>query len=146
MAAAATEISPKEMRFARYLLEGVNKSLAYTRSGYKASNQRVAIVGAQQVAARPRVQKYLKELQEGLHKRNRMTLEKKLEYLEEIIGTPTNEITGAEPIAQGYNAQGVPTMPCKLKALELHAKLTGDLKDTLRIEADESIIDLFKGA
>lgn len=91
-----------------------------------------------------------------------LTIEKKLRYLAKVVLTPVSDVDPTSPLCQEYTAnwmggrQGrlmrgnLPTgnekeeqpeteivkikMPCKLRALELHAKLSGELTDKVEVE------------
>ena len=71
----------------------------------------------------------IQELQKKAAERTGLTIEKKLESLEQIFFAKPSEAAHDHPLSEMKMSKAGPyfAFPDKLKALELHAKLSGDL-------------------
>lgn len=129
------ELTAKEMMFCRFIIAGQSKATAYVSAGYSANSPESASSAGCQLAQRPRVAIYLKELREAAFTANVLSLAEKRDYLSRLVRTPISQIDATSDLAQGQKFDretGVMTelkIPDKLKALELDAKLAGELKE-----------------
>ena len=76
-----------------------------------------------------------------------LTLADKLKFLAEVVQTNVGEINEDSRLCQEFTdevtAMGAKKkykMPCKLRALELHAKLSGELSDKVQVSADADLL------
>jgi hypothetical protein len=135
--ASDRELTEKERTFCRNLISGMNQRTAYLSAGYNASSTESADAAASQVKARPRVSEYLRQLREAAFTANVLTLAEKRDYLARAVRTPISAISADSDLAQGikYDREGNAELriPDKLKALELDAKLAGELKEQAQV-------------
>lgn len=75
-----------------------------------------------------------------------LTLAEKLDFLASIVRTPVGDLHPRSPLAQEwieetseFGSKTKVKMPCKLRALELHAKLSGELSDKVQVSADDDL-------
>lgn len=135
--ASDRELTEKERNFCRNLIGGMNQRTAYLSAGYNASSTESADAAASQVKARPRVSEYLRQLREAAFTANVLSLAEKRDFLARAVRTPLSSISADSDLAQGikYDREGNAELkiPDKLKALELDAKLAGELKEQVTV-------------
>jgi Terminase small subunit len=106
---------------------------AYIEAGYKPGTQKQAHEAASKLARRPEVSKYLSELQESAYLANVLSLAEKRSFLADITRTPIGKVSLDSPLANSaryHDGELVEIrMPDKIKALELDAKLAGELRN-----------------
>ena len=123
-------------RFAELVAQGESLRAAYEQAGYAARGER-AREGGKRLLARADVQAYIAEIQATVSERCRgtaeLTLERKLHFLARTVLTGAGRVKPEDDWWQGYRELANGTvevkMPCKLRALELHAKLSGEWSD-----------------
>lgn len=143
----------REMAYVRnHYIKGMPKYRAYREAGYMASTMTAAWQGARQVEKRPRVQAYIKQVQEKLALKEQaevdnefLTFEEKRKYLAKIVRTPIARVDEFDEIVsevkESVDGSKTIKMPDKLKALELDSRLTGDFKDRIALEVSEKVLE-----
>ena len=126
-------VSAKEAQFCRFVAAGDKQSTAYMKAGYNAATMNSAYVCASQLMRRPRIAAYLRSLRESTWVANVLSLAEKRAYLADVVRTPVGEVDEKSPLCQSFKVDGEGKIeyktPDKLKALELDAKLAGELKE-----------------
>lgn len=129
-------MKPREAHYCRLRMTGLSQAKAYMAAGYSAKNVNSASVCATYLERRPRVQAYLRSLREATWTANVLSLAEKRNFLAEVVRTPVSTISEDSPLAQKLKVTTSEKgeykeieMPNKLKALELDAKLAGELKE-----------------
>lgn len=78
-------------------------------------------------------------LREAEWKANVLSAQEKRAFLADIVRTPVGEVTENSPLCQSYKIDNEGKieykMPDKLKALELDAKLAGELREQAQVSA-----------
>jgi len=77
---------------------------------------------------------YAKRVEQKLENRF-LSLDEKREFLRQVVTTPVDAVVGTR-LHQGYSKGGAPTMPDKLRALELDAKLAGEFRERVEVQVD----------
>ncbi|MCF7675527.1 MAG: terminase small subunit [Akkermansiaceae bacterium] len=128
-------LTSRQQRFCEFVAAGETQTDAWLRAGYKVSRN-VARRNAAESLTKPDIKAHLAELRAPQTAKAKMTKERKLIFLAEIIRTPIGEIGPDSPLCQEFSEifsekGGTSTrikMPDKLRALELHSKLVGDFE------------------
>lgn len=124
----------KQLQYCRFRACGDSQASAYIKAGYNASNAKSAAVCASQLEKRPGVSAYLQSLRKSTYLANALSIEEKRDFLATVVRTPVGEIDEKSPLCQSYKVdkegQIEYKMPDKLRALELDAKLAGELKES----------------
>jgi hypothetical protein len=128
-------VTPKQARFCHLVSLGMPMGQAMFEAGYHPKDKKSASEQANKLMKSFPVAKYYKELQETAFLANVLSLAEKRSYLADIVRTPIAKIDGHNKLAQfaRYDENGNMTevrMPSKLTAIELDAKLAGELSDT----------------
>jgi hypothetical protein len=130
-----TGLSGKQVRLCHLVALGTPYADAYRQAGYgDASTPKVtATNNAYGILKNPRVAKYFSELQESAYLANVLSLAEKRSFLADVVRTSVGELTLQNKLAQRvryHKGEMVElSMPDKIKAVELDAKLAGELKE-----------------
>ena len=128
-------LSARQVRLAQNVSLGMPHFDAYRQAGYGTSLTTVnqasqAVCG---MMAQPRMKAYLRELQESAYLANVLSLAEKRSFLADVVRTPVGKLTTEDKLAQRvryHKGEMVElAMPDKIKALELDARLSGELKE-----------------
>lgn len=120
----------------RVFCEGIVRGLSATEAyggAYARSTPESARKSGSRLLGRPEIQAEIQTLRDkadALAGSAVMTLAERRAFLAAIIRTPVSQITADSPLAQEMKADGKTTsikMPCKLRAIELDAKLAGEV-------------------
>lgn len=110
-----------------YMVNGFNGTQAYLKVYPDSKDEDSAKVGASRLLTNDNVQSYLEEQKKELRKLNIMSKADKLIYLEDILGNKHDEQTRD-----------------RLKALEIHNKMTGDNEPEKVEHSGEKSIKIIK--
>ncbi len=129
----------RQERFVTGLICGMVPADAYMYAGYKPKDRNGARAAGSRMLAREDVQQRLMELRQLAKTADVLTLQEKRAFLKHVVTTPISEVDGHDPACakivrtvqvteDGTVEHVVVKMPDKLKALELDAKLAGELQ------------------
>lgn len=137
----------KHERFAQLIATGVSATEAYTKVYRKKG--KVAGSAGGRLLKNVGIQQRLSELQQKAETKAVLTLAEKREFLRRVVMTPVGEVDQDSDLCQEYTKRfeaGGETnpdfevvkikTPCKLKALELDAKLAGEFKEKVEVSVD----------
>lgn len=123
------------MKFCEGIVSGLTGVAAWRAAYPDCSGAGAASTAASRALKRAAIQAEIARLREvaaGLAGSAVLTLVEKRRFLAAVLRTPVGEVTAESPLAQEYkeDAKGVTVkLPCKLRALELDAKLAGDFRE-----------------
>lgn len=133
---AIRQCDAKEAHYCRLRAGGMSMANAYVAAGYTGSTPNSASVCAGKLEKRPHVSLYIRSLKEAAWAANVLSLAEKRNFLAEVVRTPVSTLSEDSPLAQKLKVTTSEKgeykeieMPNKLKALELDAKLAGELKE-----------------
>ena len=129
------KVNERQAEFCRLRALGtrVGKSymIAYRRSDM---SNFLACQAAWKLMQLPHVAAYYKELQDAAFNANVLALSEKRAFLADVVRTGVGDVTAKDKLAQSvryHNGELVELkVPDKIKAIELDAKLAGELKET----------------
>ena len=140
-------LNPRQERFAQLVATGMPASRAYREAGYTATGN-AAEAGASQLLRHPKVAAYVNEVRAAAKAKGEeaayLTLEEKRKFLRDVVTTPIGEIDERNKLAQALKVTKDGReikLPDKLRALELDAKLAGELKDKVEIDASPELAE-----
>ena len=129
----ASSVSPKIARFCHLVSLGLSQADAYMQAGFKAT-PKVAAELSCRLLKKPNVAKYYASLRESAYLANVLSLAEKRSYLADVARTPIGKVSLDDKLASSarwHNGELVEIrMPDKIKAIELDAKLAGELHET----------------
>lgn len=136
--AACAVLNARQEKFAQLYVSGKTATEAY-QVAYGPSKG--AEVSASRLLSTAKVAARVKALQEEAAKGAVLSLQETLEYFRKVVLTPIGEVDERSVLCQSAEHSDTGTkfkMPCKLKALELNAKLQGWLREKVEhtIEQD----------
>ena len=128
-------LSAKQVRLVHNIALGLPHYEAYKQAGYGTPETTQA--GASHAVCimmrMPKMASYLAELKEASYLENVLSLAEKRSFLADVVRTPVGALSLQDKLAQRVRYhQGEMVelcMPDKLKAVELDARLAGELKD-----------------
>lgn len=129
------EISPRQARLCHLISLGMANNTAYFEAGYGSptTTPAAASTAANSILREPKVKAYMQHLREASFLANVLTLAEKRSFLADVVRTPVGSIGKDDKLAQVLRFhKGEMTeirMPDKLKAVELDAKLAGELAE-----------------
>jgi hypothetical protein len=125
-------LSPKVARFCHLVSLGLTQADAYMQAGFKSEGKMAAELACR-LLKRPDVAKYYAALREAAFLANVLSLAEKRSYLADVARTPIGKVELDNKLASAarwHNGELVEVrMPDKIKAIELDAKLAGELHD-----------------
>jgi hypothetical protein len=127
------DLTPKEREFCRFLVSGVPVYRAFFQAGYKATTNKYASMKGSAISARPNCAKYIAELKESQWLSSVMSIAEKRALMAEIARSKPQDITEESSIASisidgdGKRSIQGPKVSDKLKAIELDARISGEL-------------------
>lgn len=116
-------LKPKHQKFVEAIASGSSGSNAY-KAAYPGTSDRVARVNASRLLARADVKEELSKLQKDLRAETVLSLIGKREFLCAVV----------------LSKDGRVKMSDKLRAIELDAKLAGELREQVTHEAGDSLL------
>lgn len=133
------ELSEKQRKFAEMVATGVAAVTAYQRAGYAAKKE-AAITCASRLLTNAKVKRYVRALRRKAVDESEegavLTLVEKRRWLARVVRTPLSHVTEESDLCQEHTVTTTEAggsekikMPCKLRAMELDAKLAGELRD-----------------
>src|SRR4029077_16515078 len=128
-------LSGKQVRLCHLVSLGTPYADAYRQAGYGNANTPTITCthNATSILKNPRVAKYMAELQESAFLANVLSLAEKRSFLADVVRTSVGELTLQDKLAQRvryHKGEMVElAMPDKIKAVELDARLAGELKE-----------------
>lgn len=130
------DITPKQARLVHYLSIGMPNAQAYFEAGYGHKDMSAHDASANvssMLRQAPKMRAYLKELQEAAFLVNVLSLAEKRAFLADVVRTPIGKIDINDKLAQCVKYRDGEMielrMPDKVKAVELDAKLAGELRE-----------------
>jgi len=134
-----TRVNAREAQYCRLRSQGLSQANACMSAGYNPSNPRSAAVIGHEIEKRPHVKAYLNSLRTAIWRANAISADERRAFLADIVRTPVGEVTENSPLCQSYKVDNEGKveykMPDKLKALELDAKLAGELREQAQVSA-----------
>lgn len=131
--AKGQDLTPKEREFCKFLATGVPVYKAFFQAGYKATNNKYASMKGSAISSRPNCAKYIAELKDANWLSNVMSIAEKRSLMAEIARSKPSDITEDSPVAsvsidgEGNRSIQGPKISDKLKAIELDARISGEL-------------------
>ena len=131
--AKGQDLTPKEREFCRNLVTGMPVYRAFFTAGYKATTNKYASMKGSAIAARPNCAKYISELKEAEWLSNVMTIAEKRSLMAQIARAKPQDINEESSVASisidgdGNRSIQGPKVSDKLKAIELDARISGEL-------------------
>jgi hypothetical protein len=163
---AARELSPRQEAFCREYVNGETAIQAYA-AAYRCTDRRVARSAGSRLLTNDNVQRRLQSLRAGLDSDAVLQLLEKRRYLRRVVLTPIGEVDESSDLCQFFERQHVDQtntggageacvnpsiervtirMPDKLKAIELDARLAGELGHAIRLQLqDDGFLELVAG-
>lgn len=131
-------LSARQENFCQEYVKGGTATEAYEKAYGKVKG---AEASASRLLSNAKVAARVKALQEEAAKGAVLSLQETLEYFRKVVLTPIGEVDERSVLCQSAEHSDTGTkfkMPCKLKALELNAKLQGWLREKVEhtIEQD----------
>lgn len=132
----------KHEKFARLVAKGDVTTTAAYCAIYKTSSK-TAPANASKLAKAPPVALRIAELRAAPPDAQKrfLSLDQKREFLALVVNTPADEVDERSPLCQSADFSETPTgssrklrMPDKLKALELDARLAGELRESHEVD------------
>jgi phage terminase small subunit len=140
-------LNVRQERFAQLVASGMAASRAYQNAGYKSTGN-AAESSAVQLLRNPKVVAYVDDLKNRAKRKNEnavfLTIEEKRTFLREVVTTPVGQVDASSRLAQAVKVtkDGKEIrVPDKLRALELDAKLAGELKDKVEHSASPELAE-----
>lgn len=130
----------KQELFCQAVARGEGQTEAYM-SAFGVTNSNSTRVSAHNLSEKDYIKNRINELRLGSAVGTVLTIAEKRQFLAEIVRTPIGEIDANSALAQKYKAtkDGLEVTMCdKLKALELDAKLSGELEAGVTINNNEA--------
>ena len=131
--AKGQDLTPKEREFCKFLATGIPVYRAFFQAGYKATTNKYASMKGSAIAARPNCAKYISELKESQWLSTVMSMAEKRALMAEIARAKPSDITEDSLVAsisidgEGNRSIQGPKVSDKLKAIELDARISGEL-------------------
>jgi len=129
--------NPRHERFAQLVASGINASESYRVAYGMTTDWRTdnADVMGPRLLGEVGIKQRVESIRTATGCSTILSLQESQEFLASVVRTPIGQIDEQSPLAQEVHRDGETggvtrlTMPGKLKALELHAKLAGWLRD-----------------
>lgn len=127
------ELTENEKRYCMERVRGKSMGKAYEASGYAPTHRKYAAIRGAKIENRPHVQQYMATLRESVWVQNAMTIAEKRSLLADVARAKPQDISEESPIAsisvdaEGNRSLQGPKVGDKLKAIELDARLSGEL-------------------
>jgi hypothetical protein len=149
------KINDRHKRFAELLVAGKTARAAYMEAFPTCHSIHTADSASKKLKQQPEFRQYLETLRGEIRGAVKsglvMAMEERRAFLARIIRTPLSEINEGSALCQEYSLSTTSTggrtekvkMPCKLRALELDARLAGDMKEKAEVPEDP-LLDLLK--
>ena len=131
--AKGADLTPKEREFCRFVSTGMPVYKAFFQAGYKATNNKYASQKGSAISARPNCAKYIAELRDANWLSNVMSIAEKRSLMAEIARAKPSDINEDSSVASisidgdGNRSIQGPKVSDKLKAIELDARISGEL-------------------
>lgn len=131
--AKGVDLTPKEREFCRFLATGIPVYKAFFQAGYKATTNKYASMKGSAISARPNCAKYIAELKEANWLSSVMSIAEKRALMAEIARAKPQDINEESAVASisidgdGNRSLQGPKVSDKLKAIELDARISGEL-------------------
>lgn len=131
-----SKLNDRQRRFAELIVAGSTAKAAYFEAFPRCKRESTAMVEGSKLFRNPKVQEFIKELRAEVCEKSAtsltLTMAERREFLAELIQTPVGKIDETSRLAQSvkWSKDGREVrVPDKLRAIELDAKLAGELKD-----------------
>ena len=129
-------LTERQKKYAMNRAMGMSLSKSYYGANYETTTTKKASVRGARIEKLPHVKKYIEELRKSEWLQNVMSLEEKRSLLAEVARIKPSEITEDSPMAsisidaEGNRSIQGPKISDKLKAIELDAKIAGELRES----------------
>lgn len=134
--ATNTKLTQRQRKFAELIAGGAPAETAYIEAYPRCRAEATAARESGRLLELPEIVTAIKTAREakagGEESKLVMTTMERRKFLARIIRTAPSEVTESDPVCQSYKVTDKThevKMPCKLRALELDAKLAGELKE-----------------
>jgi hypothetical protein len=141
-------LNPRQERFAQLVATGMPGGRAYEEAGYAVKSPDVAESAAARLLTDVRVSAYVNEVRAAAKAKGEeaayLTLEEKRKFLRDVVTTPIGEVDERNRLAQALKVTRGGReikLPDKLRALELDAKLAGELKEKVEHSASPELAE-----
>lgn len=141
-------LSGPHQKFAEGIAFGLNQTEAYL-AAYPDVTRETAAANGSALLRNTKITDEVARLRKEAEKQAGsavLTLAEMYSYLSSVVRTPVGDVDETSELCQEYSdevsefgAKKKFKMPCKLRALELHAKLAGMLSDKVKLEGDATI-------
>lgn len=148
-AAVINRLTPQQIEFVQlHVVEGLPIWKAYARAFRLPETKHLNPRGAK-ILSHPHVAHYVVELRKELEERSKserfLSIEEKRAFLAKIVRTPVGDLHPDHELVQEMKIGRDGTtlkMPPKLQAIELDAKLAGELREKLDVEVSPRIVEI----
>jgi phage terminase small subunit len=140
-------LNPRQERFAQLVAGGMPASRAYREAGYSAKGTASETCAAKLLRI-AKVASYVATLRMEAKEKGEtaayLTLEEKRKFLRELVTTPVGDVDEKSPLCQSFKftKDGHEyKLPDKLRALELDAKLAGEMTEKVEHSASPELAE-----
>ena len=130
------DLTEKQKNYALNRVRGMSLSQSYLKAGYTQIENKYASIRGAKIEQRPHVKEYIKHLRESEWVQNVLTIAEKRSMLADLARVKPNEVTEESQFAsisidaEGNRSIQGPKISDKLKAIELDAKIAGELRES----------------
>jgi phage terminase small subunit len=140
-------LNPRQERFAQLVASGMPASRAYREAGYSATGTASETCAAKLLRI-AKVASYVEAVRKAAKEKGEtaayLTLEEKRKFLRSVVTTPVGEVNASSPLCQSFKVtkDGLEyKVPDKLRALELDAKLAGEMTEKVEHSASPELAE-----
>jgi hypothetical protein len=136
MTRTSHQLTEKQKKYAMNRVMGMSLSKSYYGANYETTNTKRAAIRAARIEKLPHVKKYIEELRKTEWARNVLSLEEKRSLLADLARIKPSGLNEDSPLAsisidaEGNRSIQGPKISDKLKAIELDAKIAGELRES----------------
>lgn len=131
-----SDLTERQKKYALNRVMGMSLSKSYYAAQYQPTTTKIASVRGARIEKIPHVKAYMEDLRRSEFLKNVLTIEEKRSLLADVARIKGSEITEDSPFASvSIDADGKktiqgPKISDKLKAIELDARIAGELRES----------------
>jgi hypothetical protein len=147
-------LNPRQQKFCTLVASGLSNAQAYQQAGYRCKKRESLDSAAYTLAHKPHIKEYLSQLKARVFVANAMTSAERRDFLARVKRTPLSEVTADSDLAQeveygmDFDDDDKPhqyvkkiKVPNKLAAVELDAKLAGELQPDTHVNVGIQLVN-----